>query len=780
MSNIWNPHAFGVTGQPVGPQVNTLRVYGAEPSKEQLAMAQQAFAKFCMTERLSFAPNQTQQGFLPDGSKYRIVVVNGTRIMEVRPIGVLDDEMASGVYVTVLRAGFPTEMVTCFPSGRFGLPDGKWTTKIGSRFHAGASDDRGTGFRPKFAAESWASRTSNEYYAQYDFYTVERFGKVYLSWLTPGGFWPISPTEPISSIATLTVGGVKSFCALFSHKKRVFFGYASAFDTSSLTGAVDISLQNYLPVTALVTDDNSEISAATLSPDGAYALVVEKENSVITPTPAPNTVHRVVSAFLFRGFSGAEPTTSMYGVERYQFTGSAWADDGAVLSKSSPVCDPLLIYTTPSPPFFSGGTTGGIKARMTAFPITSTNPVFAAPGDEWYFPSPQTILHDEVLSSDYGGHAYEESSTYSANNQLCVTGQQSGGAWLLHDNTPAVAVRDIEFSWTFTSVGSTDTATIGDIYSDYDGSGVFTWRDHGEHITNQNQTSAFSRERVQKDTYKNGSINVAIQDVLIKEIGTASEVAAIRHLMPAERGGGPDSTVLSISAAVNVKYEHRRMLVVDPQFGMACYVEAEISFARSASAARTTDYSPYEDMGSGYGNPHVTYSGGDMGAAPSPPTAYIVVEIGGGEVFRQAIDSDRSDADIESTPIRLDSSIYWSLPGQVLNPGQVFGSAIRGAFGGGEYWESGGWVDQAAPIYYGPTLQLNLTPLVASGSEYITGDYAKDPKTGGAVLSIGGANPKNGVRYQYAFTVDNEGLRPLSRLIPEVTSTVTIEEVAAT
>ena len=87
MSNIWNPHAFGVTGQPVGPQVNTLRVYGAEPSKEQLAMAQQTFAKFCMTERLSFAPNQTQQGFLPDGSKYRIVVVGNTRIMEVRPVG---------------------------------------------------------------------------------------------------------------------------------------------------------------------------------------------------------------------------------------------------------------------------------------------------------------------------------------------------------------------------------------------------------------------------------------------------------------------------------------------------------------------------------------------------------------------------------------------------------------------------------------------------------------------------------------------------------------------
>lgn len=113
MSNIWNPHAFGVTGQPVGPQVNTLRVYGAEPSKEQLAMAQQTFAKFCMTERLSFAPNQTQQGFLPDGSKYRIVVVGNTRIMEVRPVGAEEAEADEGhVFVGKEWAYWPVTMFT--------------------------------------------------------------------------------------------------------------------------------------------------------------------------------------------------------------------------------------------------------------------------------------------------------------------------------------------------------------------------------------------------------------------------------------------------------------------------------------------------------------------------------------------------------------------------------------------------------------------------------------------------------------------------------------------
>ena len=101
MSNIWNPFAFGVTGQPMVPQTQALRVYGAEPSKEQLAMAQQTFAKFCMTARLSAVPNPMEQGFLPDGSKYRIVTVNNVRIMEVHVEGadeVYDaQEMAHGV-----------------------------------------------------------------------------------------------------------------------------------------------------------------------------------------------------------------------------------------------------------------------------------------------------------------------------------------------------------------------------------------------------------------------------------------------------------------------------------------------------------------------------------------------------------------------------------------------------------------------------------------------------------------------------------------------------------
>ena len=91
MSGIWNPFAFGVTGQPVAPQTNALRVYGAEPSKEQLAMAQHAFAQFCSTSRLSAVPNPTEQGWLPDGTQYRIVALGPLTIMQIWPAGALPD-----------------------------------------------------------------------------------------------------------------------------------------------------------------------------------------------------------------------------------------------------------------------------------------------------------------------------------------------------------------------------------------------------------------------------------------------------------------------------------------------------------------------------------------------------------------------------------------------------------------------------------------------------------------------------------------------------------------
>ena len=131
MSGLWNPLAFGVAGQPVGPQVNVLRVHGEHFSAEQSATAQQAFARFCMTERLSFATNQTQIGVLPCGSTYRIVVVGNTRFMEVVPV---EAKKKNDIYTT----GFVFDL----PSERYGILDavldggahtGQWRSVILTR-----------------------------------------------------------------------------------------------------------------------------------------------------------------------------------------------------------------------------------------------------------------------------------------------------------------------------------------------------------------------------------------------------------------------------------------------------------------------------------------------------------------------------------------------------------------------------------------------------------------------------------------------------------------------
>lgn len=85
--SLWNPYAFSVTGQAMTPpSPPALRVLEGQATAQQLAMAQHAFAQFCTHTRLSAVPNPTEQGRLPDGTPYRIVVVGPQATMEIRPV----------------------------------------------------------------------------------------------------------------------------------------------------------------------------------------------------------------------------------------------------------------------------------------------------------------------------------------------------------------------------------------------------------------------------------------------------------------------------------------------------------------------------------------------------------------------------------------------------------------------------------------------------------------------------------------------------------------------
>lgn len=72
-----------------------LRVIEGEPTADQFAAAQHVFYKFCMHTRLSAAPNQTEIGRLPDGSRYRITDISGVRTMELW----VEDGTRSGIVI---------------------------------------------------------------------------------------------------------------------------------------------------------------------------------------------------------------------------------------------------------------------------------------------------------------------------------------------------------------------------------------------------------------------------------------------------------------------------------------------------------------------------------------------------------------------------------------------------------------------------------------------------------------------------------------------------------
>ena len=104
---IWNPFVRTPTGRPVGPVAPPeLRVLGGVATAEQRLMAQQAFYRFCEGRRGSVVPNAVAAGQLPDGSRYRIVVVGIVTIMELWPAGGEDDRLSGiGLRLTSLAGG---------------------------------------------------------------------------------------------------------------------------------------------------------------------------------------------------------------------------------------------------------------------------------------------------------------------------------------------------------------------------------------------------------------------------------------------------------------------------------------------------------------------------------------------------------------------------------------------------------------------------------------------------------------------------------------------------
>ena len=147
---IWNPFVLTPTGRPVGPVAPpALRVIEGTATAEQLLIAQQANYRFADLQRGSMVPNPTEAGLLPDGSRYRIVVVGNTTIMELWPAGGGDERRSGiGVILTDLdgnalpghtQNGVTPQNYILTPVERPGTRDttGKWRIRKVPNFEGG-------------------------------------------------------------------------------------------------------------------------------------------------------------------------------------------------------------------------------------------------------------------------------------------------------------------------------------------------------------------------------------------------------------------------------------------------------------------------------------------------------------------------------------------------------------------------------------------------------------------------------------------------------------------
>lgn len=130
MSSLTSPYAVSILGKPLAPApVPQLRAEGAPMSRAQLDMARWAFGRFMDQARLSFAPNPSQHGFLPDGSRFRIMSVAGAQIMQVWPVQITEGrlhkyEVDSGI---VLRSLDPAAHATFYV---LSYRDGEWSGEV--------------------------------------------------------------------------------------------------------------------------------------------------------------------------------------------------------------------------------------------------------------------------------------------------------------------------------------------------------------------------------------------------------------------------------------------------------------------------------------------------------------------------------------------------------------------------------------------------------------------------------------------------------------------------
>lgn len=757
MTRIWNPYVFTPLGNHiVGEAPPALRVMGGmQATAGQLSHAQQRFVQFVMQTRLSTVPNPTEVGRLPDGTQYRIVKLGPQTTMEIWPAGT-ESTGDSGVLVD--DSALPGVRTWLFkPKGRYAQPSGAWEV---------LRVNRGTG------QGSWHARTGREYFVFRDGYYDFLRGGQHVITAYPDGVWSMGILS--SSLQQAVRGGRKVFVCLF-----VGAGRTDVFTMSAPAVPIDGPLPKTVAldtVQVVVDDAQRNVISAALHPDSRLALVSSYPSETFVPgdfrqrafpvyvVQPHGTIPDVVGTYerfivAHHGVDTSE-VSSLPPVRVHEYSNGegGWGFAGVPLSPAASESTPSTALWRRSAGFGSVSYRGeGYAWSLPQMPELET---FTMDGVCSY---PDTAPRSVVARRSGPVHYIEGMRCDTGDCVRPFSGSVKEGGYYLLDGAKVFVAERTEYE-ARAEVRGTVSYTEQDSYRCTEEG---TWgRDFMQHIQEGWTTDAEITV-----SYKR-SIRTQTGQFALRSFSKREDVTGAGERTADYRADVFETSSFTASGKTRVQDLDRMLFAYDPQFEMLAYLEVEYEYTRDVTAsARLRKVFPSSD-------PDIlSGTAGDEAALPALPQPYFVVRVHGREVFRRAVPYDTPNqarrwmiagttfpmaktSDSASGASAIGTDMESTVP-ITITTSTMARRATEFGHTRDEHSGASGVIDR--PSYTRRAFAFTSGVLSAGFSNYDT-YYAKDPRTGGAVLAV----KRTSGGFSFAFVVDDTGARPLESIAPEI------------
>ncbi|MCS4292743.1 hypothetical protein M2375_000949 [Comamonas sp. BIGb0152] len=779
--SLWNPYAFTPTGERASVAAPpALRIVGGKATSTQLGMAQAAFAQFCGRSRVSFWRNPNEQGLLPDGSRYKIMVVGNSTVMTVWPQNAKDKPPGKwGIMLTTkVSAGYINKLFT--PGGEYDKPDGTWDVtdvQAGSRDGVYITSSFGGKFPSWAKNRTFSTPTKRSYITSYGGFGNRRF-------IQPFPQLNRSPVALLDSRTLLALassrGGLELHRLTMLKPGELFPPSENPYALDPVETTFDIKLHQNL----VIGDMAASVPFAEdfcISKDGSRVLAVyQGEGMVIVPgVPEGGQVVRwAVPNVPEIGASVAPDLKATYGytdgdyldrprdrwiqareanyrIAEYRLQGNSLSRVGLLFNQTGALLevDPIadwkfgFVDSTPNTEYRIGPYLWGDTLDRN-FPVWSTRT------------APQIVVTSTVIIGYdmFGQPLYH--TTWKGSGPVSASEQsswKSRGVLMNYfaGNEPVVLVAEGEGTYSLTATGNFDhISQLWDL--GFPSEGDETHNDGG----------SITRTRNSFVTLNNGE-RFQLLGQVVSESGsyTSRRTNRIRSMQATEWRDDWMTSDVSYSA----KLLSRGLYLYDPSLYLLVYTEGSAEHSGGFSyEAHDWDHrkGPNTDQG-------LDSSLSNNCPLPNPQFS-LVIRFGN---TKQTIPIVHRSNDPVATKLhRLSWGVTsgvepeWQIPSNqfmTVNSGRNYGTPA-GALVGHEHW--GVNKGRVAHTTFGRFNDLPRCVPLECRMPTIEVYYAKDPWTGAALLLIkpyqiaGGISVNLTVDEPMAFAIDRQGVRRVSAL----------------